>query len=453
MSDATGKKLSRNIVLMLGLFMIGGMVGVFVMQYAMQPQAVNPGRQKQLAATEAAQIGNDVPESEKAARAEIVQADQAVREKLAHEAEARRERAKTYPQTPLPFETGTVTPKQVELYRQAKDALKQAMQKFAAGRQNSPALPQSFDESGGTGQPAAPKPQVRGARPLQSQATQSPPAAAAASQPVAETNSATNGGTAQPAGSLASLAAGGPGSGSRMIRSLLSKQAAVTKEDPNESWLQKQQKTAKPQAPLRAGPVPADLLLQEGAVIPLVLLTALNNTLPGHVSARVTQNVYDSLTGDTLLIPAGTRMEGRYDQSTLFGQNRMMLAFNRMILPDGASVWLGAWSAGDAAGRSGAPGELDNHLLEQFGTGILLATIGWALEPSNSSSIVLNTTGTANGSIGTAAGQITADTAGNILSNYQNLKPELNVKAGSKLAVIVLQDIVFPDQNDRKENN
>ena len=134
-------------------------------------------------------------------------------------------------------------------------------------------------------------------------------------------------------------------------------------------------------------------------------------------------------------------MEGNYDQQTRFGQKRMMFAFHRIILPDGSSIRLAAWGGSDKTGRSGVEGELNNHLLEQFGTGILLATIAWALTPSTGSgNVIVNTQGS-NGSLATPAGEVVYQTAQNVLSNYQNLKPELDVPAGTRLAVIVQRDI------------
>jgi type IV secretion system protein VirB10 len=216
------------------------------------------------------------------------------------------------------------------------------------------------------------------------------------------------------------------------------------KVDANESWQQKQQKAAGVlRQPLTISAPPQTSMLQEGAVIPLVLMTALNNTLPGHVSARVTTNVYDSIHGDTLAIPAGSRLEGNYNEHTLFGQKRMMFAFSRIIMPSGASIRIAAWNGSDAQGRAGVEGEIDNHLWEQFGTGLLLGVAGWLLQPSYPTSGVNISTGGGLGytSMGDAAGQTTFQTASGILSQYQNMKPEVNVAAGSKLSLIVLQDI------------
>ena len=57
-----------------------------------------------------------------------------------------------------------------------------------------------------------------------------------------------------------------------------------------------------------------------GTVIAASLLTGLNSDLPGMVTAQITENVYDTVTGRILLIPQGTRLIGTYDSVVAFGQ-------------------------------------------------------------------------------------------------------------------------------------
>src|SRR3546814_18271021 len=54
--------------------------------------------------------------------------------------------------------------------------------------------------------------------------------------------------------------------------------------------------------------------LHAGSIIAASLITGLNSDLPGLVTAQVTQNVYDSVTGRSLLIPQGSRLIGSYDR-------------------------------------------------------------------------------------------------------------------------------------------
>ncbi|MFZ4072449.1 MAG: TrbI/VirB10 family protein, partial [Caulobacterales bacterium] len=75
--------------------------------------------------------------------------------------------------------------------------------------------------------------------------------------------------------------------------------------------------------------------LQAGAVIPAALVTALNSDLPGRVIAQVTAPVYDSVSGDHLLIPQGARLIGTYDSANAHGDTRVFLLWNRIIMPNG----------------------------------------------------------------------------------------------------------------------
>ena len=100
----------------------------------------------------------------------------------------------------------------------------------------------------------------------------------------------------------------------------------------------------------RLGGLAAPAILQAGSVIPAALITGIRSDLPGLVTAQVTQNVYDSPTGRILLIPQGARLIGDYDADVAFGQNRVLLAWNRLILPDGRSVVLERQPAADTQG-------------------------------------------------------------------------------------------------------
>jgi len=68
-----------------------------------------------------------------------------------------------------------------------------------------------------------------------------------------------------------------------------------------------------------------------GAVLPAVLVTDTNSDLPGMVTARVRENVYDSVTGAHLLIPQGTVITGVYDSVVSYGQDRLLIAWQRLL--------------------------------------------------------------------------------------------------------------------------
>jgi type IV secretion system protein TrbI len=66
------------------------------------------------------------------------------------------------------------------------------------------------------------------------------------------------------------------------------------------------------------GPVSA-YEVKAGTIIPAVMLTAVNSELPGQILGQVRENVYDSDTGEHLLIPQGSRLVGLYDHHIVSG--------------------------------------------------------------------------------------------------------------------------------------
>jgi len=119
--------------------------------------------------------------------------------------------------------------------------------------------------------------------------------------------------------------------------------------------------------------------LHPGAVIPASLITELNSESPGPVIAQVTQSIYDSATGRTLLIPQGARLIGDYRSSSKYGQSRVAIIWSRLIMPDGEEVALDE-AAVDPSGAAGVAGKVDNHWGDVFGAAALgtLINIGVA---------------------------------------------------------------------------
>ena len=101
--------------------------------------------------------------------------------------------------------------------------------------------------------------------------------------------------------------------------------------------------------------------MKAGTVIPAALITALNSDLPGEVIAQVTEPVYDHVTGRTVLIPQGSRLIGQYDSQIAYGQQRALIAWNRIIMPDGRSINIGSMSGADLSGAAGLQDRVDDH--------------------------------------------------------------------------------------------
>lgn len=178
--------------------------------------------------------------------------------------------------------------------------------------------------------------------------------------------------------------------------------------------------------------------LLAGAVIPAALQTELNSDLPGRVIAQVTAPVFDSVTGRHLLIPQGARLIGAYDSATTYGDRRLLLVWNRLILPNGWSINLQGMEGADAAGASGVRDRTDNHLDRLAGAVALSAIISVvANEAEDDDDQSLSR------SVGDAAAQEAARTGGRIVDRELQVRPTLRVRAGAPVRVLVTRDIVL----------
>jgi type IV secretion system protein VirB10 len=190
-------------------------------------------------------------------------------------------------------------------------------------------------------------------------------------------------------------------------------------------------------APDRVAPPASPYILQAGAVIPAALITGIRSDLPGQITAQVTENVYDSPTGSLLLIPQGTRIIGQYDDGVTFGQRRVLLVWNRLILPGGRSIVLERLQGEDDSGYAGLEDGVDYHwwdLMKAAGLSTLLA-VGTELATSDEDRLI--------GAIRDGA-QDTVNQAGQqIVQRQLQVAPTLTIRPGFPVRIIVTRDLVF----------
>lgn len=105
----------------------------------------------------------------------------------------------------------------------------------------------------------------------------------------------------------------------------------------------------------------SDFSLWKGTVIPAILESGINTDLPGVVIAVVTENIYSSRDQKYLLIPQGSKLFATYDSSISYDQNRVQVAWNTLIRPDGLEINLGGVEGIDKTGMSGYQGNVSNH--------------------------------------------------------------------------------------------
>jgi len=179
-------------------------------------------------------------------------------------------------------------------------------------------------------------------------------------------------------------------------------------------------------------------VLSAGTTIPASLVTAINSDLPGLVLAQVTEDVRDSATGRTILVPHGSRLIGDYDSMVAYGQRRALLVWTRLVLPDGSSIDLDKVAAADGSGSSGLDDRVDRHGWA-IAKGVLLSTVlGIGAELS---------LGSGGGALVTAIRQSAQQNAANageqITGRNLDVQPTIRVRAGWPVRALLARDLVL----------
>ena len=178
--------------------------------------------------------------------------------------------------------------------------------------------------------------------------------------------------------------------------------------------------------------------LMAGTVIAASLITGLNSDLPGFVIAQVTENVFDTVSGRHLLIPQGSRLVGRYDNIVAFGQERALVVWQRIIMPDGSSIVIDNLPATDTGGYAGLADQVDFHTWKLL-KGVALATVlgvGSELVFGSSDSDLVKALQQSTQATTNRAGQ-------RLIERQLNVQPTIKVRPGWPLRVLVHKDILL----------
>ena len=178
-----------------------------------------------------------------------------------------------------------------------------------------------------------------------------------------------------------------------------------------------------------------------GTVIAAALVTGIKSDLPGDVIATVTEPVYDTATGKFVLIPQGSRILGRYNSQVSYGQSRVQVVWNRVILPDTSSLTLDNLAGADPAGNSGLEDGVDWHWDRIFAGAALTTLLGVGAElaaPENREygDRVINA--------GRNSLQDSVNQAGQEMTRRNmNIQPTLTERPGLPVRIIVNRDLVL----------
>jgi type IV secretion system protein VirB10 len=188
--------------------------------------------------------------------------------------------------------------------------------------------------------------------------------------------------------------------------------------------------------------------IKTGTVIPGVMISGVNSDLPGSLMAQVTQSVYDTATGRQLLLPQGAKLYGVYDSRVVYGQERVLIAWNRVVFPDGSSLTLGAMPGADMAGYAGFNDQVDNHYLRIFGSAIMMSLITGSMsyavdQVGNTDSGGASTSTTMQDEMIAALASQLGQTSLQLLQKNLSIKPTLEIRPGYQFNIVVTKDLVF----------
>ena len=184
--------------------------------------------------------------------------------------------------------------------------------------------------------------------------------------------------------------------------------------------------------------------LRAGFVIPATLISGINADLPGQIVAQVSQDVYDTATGRFKLVPQGSRLVGTYSSSVAYGQSRVLVAWQRIVFPDGKALDLGSMPGADGAGYAGFKDEVHNHYVRIFGSALLMSgVVASAAYSQNRNPSNTPTAPTAGSALSEALGQQLGQATAQMISKNLNIAPTLEIRPGFRFNVIVVKDLTF----------
>jgi type IV secretion system protein VirB10 len=182
--------------------------------------------------------------------------------------------------------------------------------------------------------------------------------------------------------------------------------------------------------------------LMAGTLISGVLMGGVNSDTPGTVLGQISENVYDTATGSHLLIPQGARMVGVYDSHVIYGQNRLVVVWQRILYPDGTSLNLEGMIGGDQAGNAGFKQYVDHHYSRLIGAALFASvfTAAGKIATDNDKDNQGNESKMAE-----AVMETMAHLGAKLAERNMNVAPTLRIRPGYRFSIVTTKDIAFAE--------
>ncbi|EHI77782.1 hypothetical protein HMPREF9093_01755 [Fusobacterium sp. oral taxon 370 str. F0437] len=178
--------------------------------------------------------------------------------------------------------------------------------------------------------------------------------------------------------------------------------------------------------------------IKAGDFIPAILQTGINSDLPSKtIVAVVSENVRDTIRGKHILIPQGTKIIGVYDSSITFGQERLLIIWQRLIFPNGKTIGLDNMQGVDLSGKAGITGDVNNHFSTLL-KGVILSSI-----MGSAGAIVTERKNDWRGAAAEGAGEQIVTIGDNFAERALSRQPTITIEPGTRFNIIVHSDLIL----------
>lgn len=186
--------------------------------------------------------------------------------------------------------------------------------------------------------------------------------------------------------------------------------------------------------------------LWQGTIFEATLTSKLNTDLPGDITARIAKNIYSSQDGRFLLIPQNSIVYGTYNSSISYSQNRVQVAWHTLVRPDGYQIQLGSMNGTDAKGASGLKGFVNDHPMAYLKAIGLMSV--FSIVNSEFDSALGNTDNPYVQNVMANSQEVTMELADKLIDRAMNVQPTIKIKAGTKINIVVNQNLSLPPCED-----
>lgn len=216
----------------------------------------------------------------------------------------------------------------------------------------------------------------------------------------------------------------------------------TSRKPTNDDFLASQADVSSKNTVLRQQAPAASIILNQGSVIRAVLLSGVNSHLPGKVTAQVTADVYDSVHQRHILIPKHSKLVGTVNSDVAVGQDRLLIAMNRLILPDGTWISLAGTASTDMIGQGGVAADVNNHFFKMFGSSLIVGAASLLL-PREDRRITQASTATGSQTGGSIIGMALNDTIKTLMERNRYITPTLTIAPGEEFLFLAAHDMAM----------